>query len=874
MPWLLGNPSISDDWLVKSEVSPRSRLLAAEEKISKDGGSSAELSLWDQAYNELDSELRGRYEKLLSEPTATNGESLSEAPRQTVKRSQSPNHISQDPKTRQVQLDEQIKRGLDLMDQKSVQLNIGGWKFVLQDQVANAAEFVEGVKDFVGEAVKVSPEASLVWAGVCLVVPLLTKPAAVQKANEIGFAYVTSRMRFYIELEQLLLPENQVPSAGVTNRLKEEFAKSIVDLYTHILEFQLKSVLRFNRSQLGNLAKAFVGEDWEGMLKDIKDLEQRVYEDSKRINTSESRRQLVRLGEIASQQRDITHQLLEFQKDEKYKLPMTLRAVYISASERGEADRCHADTRREIRRRIMDWANDRDGESILWVSGPAGTGKSTIARTMTYSFGVHGRLAATYFFKRGEQERNDSSRLFPTIASQLMARVPQFKTHVRNSMESRSLDGKSVEIMPLGSQVEALLSAPLGKMDPGESDVTRVIVVDALDECTQQKDVHQILHLLSSLKTSETVPLRVLLTSRPTRAIERSFNSLQREKTAFRRLDVIDKEFEKENTSDVTLFLQDSFERIKENNELIDKSWPAAEEMAHVISLATIPRPLFIYAQTVCLFIDNGTGNPVTRLSELLEKSGSAGTQSHEQLDTMYNTVLEEVWFGADGETSSALVVKEGQVLMDMLRSVVLLATPLPKTSLTDLLGIGRHQLLLLENLKPVLKIPSDDSTPVELIHKSFSDFLLVEEGAGMDNHKFRVLREETHAMLALKCLERMMAHENGLRKDMYGSFEYGKSKNELDKMKIRKRFPPDLEYACLNWVYHLDSCQQRAIGADCGTAWPPDMPVLLEKIEAFLYEHFFHWLESLSLLGGLSVGVPSIRKLLNIVKVGFITHV
>lgn len=149
---------------------------------------------------------------------------------------------------RRAQLDTIIKGGLERMDERKVTYRIAGHEFILQDQIAQAAGLVEGIKDFVGQAVKASPEASLAWAGVCLILPVLTNPSAAEQANRDGFTYVTSRMRYYVALEPLLLPKNQEPTATVPKDLEEEFEAHIVDLYQHILDFQFRSVLRFYRS--------------------------------------------------------------------------------------------------------------------------------------------------------------------------------------------------------------------------------------------------------------------------------------------------------------------------------------------------------------------------------------------------------------------------------------------------------------------------------------------------------------------------------------------------------------------------------------------------------------------------------------------------
>ena len=43
---------------------------------------------------------------------------------------------------------------------------------------------------------------------------------------------------------------------------------------------------------------------------------------------------------------------------------------------------CLPDTRVELLRQIEDWADDFSTESIFWLNGMAGTGKSTISRTV------------------------------------------------------------------------------------------------------------------------------------------------------------------------------------------------------------------------------------------------------------------------------------------------------------------------------------------------------------------------------------------------------------------------------------------------------------------------------------------------------------
>jgi uridine kinase len=83
---------------------------------------------------------------------------------------------------------------------------------------------------------------------------------------------------------------------------------------------------------------------------------------------------------------------------------------------------------------IAQWADEDKGEPFLWVSGPAGTGKSTLIRSVSDRFHSERRLVAGYFFKRGEQGRNDTNRFFSTLAMQLADTIPPFKKALRESL--------------------------------------------------------------------------------------------------------------------------------------------------------------------------------------------------------------------------------------------------------------------------------------------------------------------------------------------------------------------------------------------------------------------------------------------------------
>jgi len=46
----------------------------------------------------------------------------------------------------------------------------------------------------------------------------------------------------------------------------------------------------------------------------------------------------------------------------------------------------------------MDWCDDPNSKCIFWLNGMAGTGKSTISRTIARELAEKKRLAASFFF--------------------------------------------------------------------------------------------------------------------------------------------------------------------------------------------------------------------------------------------------------------------------------------------------------------------------------------------------------------------------------------------------------------------------------------------------------------------------------------------
>ncbi|KAF8987844.1 hypothetical protein BDQ17DRAFT_1258173, partial [Cyathus striatus] len=89
--------------------------------------------------------------------------------------------------------------------------------------------------------------------------------------------------------------------------------------------------------------------------------------------------------------------------------------------------KCHPETRTAVINDIMSWVDSKNSkEKIMWLRGPAGAGKSTIAQTVAEKCDKENKLVSSFFFSRSAG-RDDGHKLVPTIASEMMIAIPSTK---------------------------------------------------------------------------------------------------------------------------------------------------------------------------------------------------------------------------------------------------------------------------------------------------------------------------------------------------------------------------------------------------------------------------------------------------------------
>jgi len=202
------------------------------------------------------------------------------------------------------------------------------------------------------------------------------------------------------------------------------------------------------------------------------------------------------------------------------RLPQAENAQFDSYFHRGKVQ-CLENTRVDLLNGIYRWAKDSSSPPIFWLSGWAGTGKSTISRTVASTFFNQGCLGASFLFSRDEDDLRKVRKLFTTLASQLAINIPSLRDHIIEAIET----SPNIANQNLKDQWEILVLQPLSKLVKFASQ-TLIFVLDALDECENKDEISLILRLLSQVKSLRNIHCRIFLTSRPDLPIRCGFDSL------------------------------------------------------------------------------------------------------------------------------------------------------------------------------------------------------------------------------------------------------------------------------------------------------------------------------------------------------------
>jgi len=507
------------------------------------------------------------------------------------------------------------------------------------------------------------------------------------------------------------------------------------------------------------------------------------------------------------------------------KLPYADGAAFNSRFWEHEAE-CLPDTRVDLLEHINSWSKDPRGACIFWLNGIAGTGKSTIARTVARTWSNQKRLGASFFFSKGRGDLGHAGKLFTSFAAQLVTTLPALKPYLYETMKAIP----DIFQRGLCDQWKYLILQPLSNLKVSSQQQVFVLVIDALDECEGDDDIKLILRLLAEAK--KEAQLRVFVTSRPETPIRFGFHRITQE---------AHQDFVLHNISppviqhDISIFLHHELQIIQRENQF-PEGWPGE---GTIKLLSERAQGLFIYAATACRFIRDPSWNPVESLSLIL-KDAYVGQSFTQELDEIYTRILTHSIILRDRRNKEQLYIEFRLIV----GSIVILPDYLSSTILARLLELPVETIKVrLRCLHSVLDVPESDQSPIRLLHPSFRDFL--QDQQRCLERQFWIDENHTHGHLFMMCIKVMSKH---LKRDMCKLRLPGALISKVKEIVLGNSLPLEVQYACQYWVHHLRRSNAKLF--DNG------------QVHTFLRNHFLHWVEALSLIGKMSDCVLIVKSL------------
>ncbi|PKK48172.1 hypothetical protein CI102_11244 [Trichoderma harzianum] len=485
---------------------------------------------------------------------------------------------------------------------------------------------------------------------------------------------------------------------------------------------------------------------------------------------------------------------------------------------------CLPHTREQILSDIRAWIDGNSEKGIYWLNGMAGTGKTTISLTIAHEYHQKKRLGASFFFSRGGGDLASAKKFAATISVQLAEQSPELRQLILNAATLNPRIGH----LNLYNQWEKLVLEPLGLLESNSVQQPLLIVVDALDECDDEKDIGTLIECFAStIANVKEIPIRIFITSRPELPIHLTLSRVSinlRQHFALHSIEqaIVD--------GDLRIYYQYHLTQLSQRyvwdkRIILDNAIRTLVEKTH---------GLFIYAATACRFIKEGGINSEKRMLSL-SAPGPSASEAEKELDGIYTTVLETSF---RTELSSKEAIELQPEFQKIVGSVMVLFDTLALTDLVDVINGEKERVeSMINNLRSVLDISEDERRHISILHPSFRDFLL---NPGRCSHNtFKIPAKQLHYDLFERCLAIM---HGSLPKNICKLRSPAAKARDITKDQVDTCISFPIQYACRYWIQHLQSS---------GRNWMNH-----GGMKDFFWTDFLGWLEVLSLLGRLSEGI------------------
>jgi hypothetical protein len=483
--------------------------------------------------------------------------------------------------------------------------------------------------------------------------------------------------------------------------------------------------------------------------------------------------------------------------------------------------RCMEGTRNSLLNEITAWVTNgsqhTDDRNLYWVYGLPGIGKTSLAHSICARLHGQKQLAGTFFCQRDDKELSKPLNILPTLIHQFAVLFPPFRSVVAECLsKDPHVTPESMEHTFFLSLIRKLARLPKR---------TLVLVIDALDECGSTKSRPHILQALTDAAANAPW-LKIIITSRPEVDIQRFFDDPAR--SSHLRCDLA---ADKETTSDLRLFAQDRFSWVA-RERFLGSSWPEQSLLDGVILRAA---GLFIFINTLSLALEHHY-DPTALLKATLRDSASPG------LTSLY------------GLYSSIVKVLRVQNNVEFRRVIGLLLItapfrPLCEDTIAELAGVRTDLVKTwVADLGSMFYRDAGASGGIRVRHLSISDFFVSDDCQG----DYQINLRDANVQLGIACLKKMVAQ---LRFNICKLEDSRLANADVKDLpsRIKENISDALQYSSLYWSDHLCFTPNNG-GVD---VWD-SLRVFFEGPYAL------YWIEVLSIMGMLRIGVPSLRTVIS----------
>ncbi|KAF8751848.1 WD domain, G-beta repeat [Rhizoctonia solani] len=314
----------------------------------------------------------------------------------------------------------------------------------------------------------------------------------------------------------------------------------------------------------------------------------------------------------------------------------------------------------------------------------------------------------------------------------------------------------NIKSQSIDSQCQRLIKDPLSRMENATTEGL-VVVIDALDECSNANGVRTILDVL--FRVTPNLPLKFFITSRPEPNIR---HRIEAQSDLNRSMCVLHEIERSMVEADIELYLREELGDSVSEHDLTQ--------------LARLSGRLFIYAATVIRYV---------------RQMGTCSGYEHSDIDDLYTTILE----AAIRQTGRNL--HEQQQMRLVLWTAVCTREPVDIDTLAALTGIKATKAnILLQPLYSVLHV-SQATTMITTLHASFPDFMFDEARSA----KFYCDEAKHSQLLAERCFRRSDSKVN-LATLSYVAQHWGDHVVKSGHAKtVRKGLEELLSYRLLFWM-------------------------------------------------------------------------